>query len=78
MPLPNRRDRHADQLGQHRGSIEPLDSGPRLDEAQSGPKIRFVQNLDLATGDSRSQVVVKQIAIGRQPLGVGRFVARHN
>ena len=78
MPLPNRRDRHADQLGQHRGRIEPLDSGARLDEAQPSPEIRFVQDLHFAAGDSRSQVIVEQIAVRSQPLGIGRFVARHD
>ena len=47
MPLPNRGDRCANQLGQHRRRIEPLDPLPRFDQPQPRPQRRLADQLNL-------------------------------
>jgi hypothetical protein len=37
-----------------------------------------MKDLNFAAGDSRSEVIIKQIAIRGQPFGIGCFVARHD
>ena len=46
MPAANHRHRHAEQLGQHGGRVEPVDVVLRVDQPQPLPELRLGDDLD--------------------------------
>jgi hypothetical protein len=51
---------------------------PRVEEAQLRQQVGFVQHFHRTRRNARPDFIVKQLAIGGQTLGVGRFVAGNN